>query len=87
MNVIGKLKEQRRRGKRENESFKKLPVIPDSRVKGIGGLPVELWSLVIEFMVTDQLGDPRLPCSELSSVLDSRLVCRECYTSFSPKSD
>jgi hypothetical protein len=85
MNVIGKLKEQHRRARRENESLKKLSVIPDSRIKGIGGLPIELWSLVIEFMVTDQLGDPRLPCWELPGVLDSRLVCRKCYTSMSRK--
>jgi hypothetical protein len=87
MNVIGKLKEQHRRVKRENESLKKLSVIPDSRIKGISGLPIELWSLVIEFMVTDQLGDSRLPCWELPCVLDSRLVCRKCCTSMSRKEE
>jgi hypothetical protein len=85
MNVVGKLKEQHRRAKRQHESLKKLSVIPDSRIKGIGGLPIELWSVVIEFMVTDQLGDPRLPCWELPNILESRLVCREHYTFISLK--
>lgn len=79
MNVIGKLKEQHRRAKKEHENLKKLAVIPDSRINGIGGLPIELWSLVIEFMVTEELGDPRLQCWELPSVLESRLVCRKSY--------
>jgi hypothetical protein len=75
MNVVGKLKQRHRQVKKEIEAQKKLSVIPESPIKGIGGLPIELWSLVIEHMVVEQLGDSHLQCWEMFRILQSRLVC------------
>jgi hypothetical protein len=74
MNIIAKLKGKRREALR-------LSDIPKSSILGISALPVELWSLVIEHVVLQHLGDKRLQCRELPDILKSRLVCRQC-TSF-----
>ncbi|KAF2829900.1 hypothetical protein CC86DRAFT_403238 [Ophiobolus disseminans] len=67
MNIIKRLMEQRIQAKRR--------VIPVSRLNGICALPVELWIMVIEHVVHEQLGDPRFPCYDLDKILRSRLVC------------
>jgi hypothetical protein len=70
MNVIARLTGHRRQAKKRAAS-------PESRTHGINALPIELWSLVIEYMVLDQLGDAHLQCRELPIILKNRHVCRQ----------
>jgi hypothetical protein len=81
MNVVGKFKEKHRRAKKESEDQRKLEVIPTSRINGIAALPVELWSIILEHVVTSQLGPPSVQCWTISDILDQRLVCRKPYQS------
>jgi hypothetical protein len=71
MNIIALFKKQRRR-------VMQLPNTLKSRSLGISALPVELWSLVIEHVVLQHLGDTRLQYWELPNILKIRLVCRQC---------
>ncbi|KAH5879130.1 hypothetical protein HBI91_029210 [Parastagonospora nodorum] len=75
MNVVGKFKEKHRRAKEESEDQKKLEAIPISRINGIGALPVELWSIILEHVVTSQLSPSSVQCWTMSDMLDQRLVC------------
>ncbi|EAT85310.1 hypothetical protein SNOG_07844 [Parastagonospora nodorum SN15] len=77
MNVVGKFKEKHRRAKEESEDQKKLEAIPISRINGIGALPVELWSIILEHVVTSQLSPSSVQCWTMSDMLDQRLVCRK----------
>jgi hypothetical protein len=72
MNVIAIFKTQLRRAAQ-------LSSILGSHLPGISALPIELWSLIIEYVVVEQLGgDTRLQCLELPTILKIRLVCRQC---------
>jgi hypothetical protein len=53
--------------------------MPESLLSGIDALPIELWSLIIEYVVVQQLGDTRLQCFDLPDILDQRFVCRELH--------
>jgi hypothetical protein len=53
--------------------------MPESLLSGIDALPIELWSLIIEYVVVQQLGDTRLQCFDLPDILDQRFVCGELH--------
>jgi hypothetical protein len=77
MNVIARLTGHRIQAKKRATS-------PESGIHGIDTLPIELWSLVIEYVILDQLGDAQLLCKELLVILKNRHVCRQFL---SPKHD
>ncbi|KAH8730658.1 hypothetical protein GQ44DRAFT_451604 [Phaeosphaeriaceae sp. PMI808] len=75
MNIIRKLKRQRKETEKRNEVRKKLLSIPSSRLSGIDALPVELWGEIVDYVVVVQLGDPRWQCCEIPNILQLRLTC------------
>jgi hypothetical protein len=77
MNIIRRLKEHRKHVKKEAVYQETLLSIPESLLRGINTLPVELWSLIIEYTVVQQRAGPRLRYLYLPSTLEKRLVCRE----------
>ncbi|CAO2651291.1 Nn.00g095880.m01.CDS01 [Neocucurbitaria sp. VM-36] len=74
MNIIRKFK--RLKAGIFNEEQAALSSIPKSRLAGIHALPVELWSLIIDFVLVDKLGSSYLQCRELLDILEYRLVSR-----------
>jgi hypothetical protein len=81
MNIIGRLKQQRRRARQTANARTGLLAIPKSRIAGISALPIELWGVVIEYITIEELGDARIQCGKLSVLLGRRLVCRKFLTS------
>lgn len=51
--------------------------IPTSQLAGITALPTELWSIIIDYTVTQLVNEDIPPFDELTKALDLRLVCRE----------
>jgi hypothetical protein len=77
MNIFARLKAQRRRANQ-------ISTVPGSRINGMNALPRELWCLIIEYMVLEQLGDVRLQYQDLRVILKSRHVCRQ-FLCFAPR--
>jgi hypothetical protein len=78
MNIIAKLKKRQRHAKRRAEARASLSAPQTSRLDGISTLPVELWGMILDYVVVDDLGDSRRQCKDLYDILKRRLVCREC---------
>lgn len=84
MNIIRRYKERRRLAKlieehRANMYVCRIPAnckSQESRVAGISALPAEIWGIIIDYMVIEQLGSPYMQCSSLYKILQYRMVCR-----------
>lgn len=84
MNIIRRYKVRRRLAdqvsQQKNEVRKALSLIPNSHLAGISVLPVEIWAVIIEHVVTQELGTLNSQCWDLPSILQYRYVCREYGT-------
>ncbi|KAH7090488.1 hypothetical protein FB567DRAFT_519979 [Paraphoma chrysanthemicola] len=73
MNIIKKLKYHRKHSAKKETSISSISI---SDLTGISALPTEIWSLILTNIVTSHLGDPRLQCNEIQTILQYRLVCQ-----------
>jgi hypothetical protein len=77
MFIIRMIESARRQAKLNREREEKLSKIPQSRLKGIEALPVELWSQIIGLLLDPYVYRLRRQCSGLIGILELRLVCSE----------
>jgi hypothetical protein len=79
MNIMAKLRKRQRRtyAKQCANTRAKASPIPTAQIAGISTLPTELWGLILEYVVVDELKDSRRQSGDLPIVLRHRLVCRE----------
>jgi hypothetical protein len=77
MFIIRMIESARRQAKLNWEREEKLSKVPQSRLKGIEALPVELWSQIIGLLLDPYVYRRRRQCSGLIRILELRLVCCE----------
>ncbi|KAB2103513.1 hypothetical protein AG0111_0g8437 [Alternaria gaisen] len=60
--------------------------ISTSQFPGITALPVELWSLVVEYTVLHRIDQNAPPFNECTAALELRLAysAKKCYTPYTP---
>ncbi|KAH7398954.1 hypothetical protein DE146DRAFT_512890 [Phaeosphaeria sp. MPI-PUGE-AT-0046c] len=76
MNIIRRFKERQKQARQIDEVQTSLSLIPTSLLAGIMSLPVEIWGVIIDCVVSEHLGDKRWQCWDLSNILQYRLVCQ-----------
>lgn len=76
MNIIRSIKQHREQAQRDDEIQQKLAKIPNSQLKGIASLPVELWSQILYLANEPSFQEYGRLCWELPLILEMRRVCR-----------
>lgn len=79
MNIITRLKKRQRHtnAKRSADTRGKALTIPTAQIAGITTLPTELWGIILDYVVVEELGYAPCQSGDLPVVLRHRLVCRE----------
>ena len=75
--TIRMIERAREKARFAQEAKERLRQIPESRLNGVGALPVELWSQIIGFVLDPYLQHKERQCYGMRRVLEMRLVCRE----------
>lgn len=86
MNIIRRFKERQKQAKQ----IDRVPdciytctipsnsdTVVEPRPTRIDALPVEVWGIIIDHLVTEQLGHRNMQCWILPMILQNRYVCRE----------